>query len=795
MKIANKISVSFLTVGLILTGIAASFFYVTAKDSLEKSIVNNLSLAVHSRTNHIETYLEMLELSVKPLIKSTVLEHLLKVNGKEDAGSHEAIDAAVKRLKEANKANLAIDEYLLLDAAGHVVASDNRSVVGEDKSTDAYFLGAQKGTYIKDVYFYDTKKMPLMVVSEPLFDSQTNRFLGVIVARVVLDDLNKIVTEKNALGDSGEIYIVNKYGVMITPSRFKEDTVLKQRIDTRNLSRARPHKDKKHPLSEKKNKNIYLNYRGARVLGAYAYIPRMEWVVLAEMDASEAFQPMDKIRQVFIVILFIVPIAAWLFGLFIARLIAGPLNRLARGAEIIGGGNLDYVVDNYTKDELGQLSRAFDTMAAKLKRSTTSVENLNREIVEREKTTWALKQSQADYRDLFENSRDAIMILEPPSWKFTSGNRSTLEIFGIKNEKKFTSLVPWLLSPERQPDGRDSAEKAKEMIETAMRTGSNLFEWTHKGIDGKDFPANILLTKVEYGGKTVLQATVRDITEQKRIEANLKKQAQELSASFNEAVKSRSILSSMLDDNNQIREKLERTIEELKSSQNMLNQSEKLASLGRLVSEIAHEVNNPLMIISGNAQLSLMSEPLSEEVKNNLRIITEECQRAKGIIQRLLRFSKPSKGETKEVNINESIEKITGMVEYQFKLANVEIKRHYLKNPPLLKIDEQQMQEVFMNLMNNAKDAIPVGGSITIATSLEHEFLRIDFKDTGSGMPEEIKKKIFEPFFTTKEKGTGLGLPVCYGIVKSHNGEIYFESEVNKGTTATVLLPLGGGKT
>ena len=108
-------------------------------------------------------------------------------------------------------------------------------------------------------------------------------------------------------------------------------------------------------------------------------------------------------------------------------------------------------------------------------------------------------------------------------------------------------------------------------------------------------------------------------------------------------------------------------------------------------------------------------------------------------------------------------------------------------------VDEQQMHEVFMNLLNNALDAMPGGGTITISTYLKGDFLGIDFKDTGFGMPEEVRLKILQPFFTTKEKGTGLGLPVCSGIIKAHGGELKFQSEPNKGTTATILLPLGGG--
>ena len=235
-------------------------------------------------------------------------------------------------------------------------------------------------------------------------------------------------------------------------------------------------------------------------------------------------------------------------------------------------------------------------------------------------------------------------------------------------------------------------------------------------------------------------------------------------------------------------------ITERKHAINSLIQSEKLASLGRLVSEIAHEVNNPLMVISGNAELSLVSKPLSVEVKKNLQIIVEASQRAKNITERLLKFSKPSKGAIKEVNINESLEAIVRILEQQFKTVNVKIKREYGDNLSAIPIDEQLMQEVFMNLIRNAKEAMPGGGVVTIKTYSDGDYLRIDFKDTGSGMSEDAKKKMFEPFFTTKKDGTGLGLAICYGIISAHKGELKFESQSNEGTVATITLPWMGGE-
>ena len=142
-------------------------------------------------------------------------------------------------------------------------------------------------------------------------------------------------------------------------------------------------------------------------------------------------------------------------------------------------------------------------------------------ITERKQTENALRVSEEKFRGLFESSRDAIMTLESPSWRSTSANPATVKMFRAKNEEEFISLGAWALSPERQPDGRASAEQAREMIDTAMRDGSHFFEWMHRRIGGEDFPANVLLTRMEQRGKVMLQATVRDITQDKAAERTI----------------------------------------------------------------------------------------------------------------------------------------------------------------------------------------------------------------------------------------------------------------------------------
>jgi len=140
----------------------------------------------------------------------------------------------------------------------------------------------------------------------------------------------------------------------------------------------------------------------------------------------------------------------------------------------------------------------------------------------------ALRESEEKYRGLFMNSHDAILVLQSPFWKFVSGNPAAIEMFGVQNEAEFKALGPWDLSPERQPDGRGSAEKAREMIETTLGQGFHSFEWTHKRRNGEEFQSLVILTLVKQSVEPIIQTTVRDISERKRTEKALKQKMEEL---------------------------------------------------------------------------------------------------------------------------------------------------------------------------------------------------------------------------------------------------------------------------
>jgi two-component system NtrC family sensor kinase len=231
---------------------------------------------------------------------------------------------------------------------------------------------------------------------------------------------------------------------------------------------------------------------------------------------------------------------------------------------------------------------------------------------------------------------------------------------------------------------------------------------------------------------------------------------------------------------------------ELREMQQALLQSEKLAAMGRLTSQIAHELNNPIYGIMNTLELLKTEIPPESKRRRILELSLSEIQRLAEMLKNMLSFSKPEEEKRRPVNLNELIEGILLVMEKQMRESNVTVAPQLDSNVPEVMASTNQMRQVMLNMFKNAKEAMPKGGTLTIRTAREENDVVIRIKDTGVGIPEEIRDRIFEAFFTTKQKvkGVGLGLSVCYGIVKDHGGEIKLDSEVEKGTTFTIRLPV-----
>jgi signal transduction histidine kinase/putative methionine-R-sulfoxide reductase with GAF domain len=253
----------------------------------------------------------------------------------------------------------------------------------------------------------------------------------------------------------------------------------------------------------------------------------------------------------------------------------------------------------------------------------------------------------------------------------------------------------------------------------------------------------------------------------------------------------------IFDEMKQRAQELKVLYENLKDTQEQLIQSEKLASLGELVSSIAHEINNPLTPIMAYSQLLLMRPDLNQATKKRLEVINTSADRVGKIIDKLLSFSRRYKLTREYSNINKILEKALDFRGYQLKLSNIDVAKDFDPELPKTMADQNQLQQVFLNIIVNAEQAMGdthSKGQLTLRTRNKKEegTIEICFNDDGPGIPKEILGKIFDPFFTTKPvgEGTGLGLSVSYGIIKEHGGKICALSEEGKGTNFIIEIPI-----
>ncbi len=270
----------------------------------------------------------------------------------------------------------------------------------------------------------------------------------------------------------------------------------------------------------------------------------------------------------------------------------------------------------------------------------------------------------------------------------------------------------------------------------------------------------------------------------RRVAVRSRDECGELATAFNQ----------MTENIQQSRAQIEQTVETLKGTQVQLIQSEKLSAVGEFVAGVAHELNNPLAAVMGFAEILKNTD---EDTKNRryLDMIFKSAQRCQKIVQSLLSFARRHQPERKPVSVNKLIEVVLEIVSYPLRTSNIEVVTQLDSNLPVVLADEHQIQQVVLNIVNNARQAIEMHqprGRIKITTAICEPNVRITIQDNGPGIPKENLRRIFDPFFTTKEvgKGTGLGLSLCYGIIKEHGGNITPMSRPGEGATFIIELPI-----
>ncbi|MED3509393.1 PAS domain-containing protein [Bacillus velezensis] len=354
------------------------------------------------------------------------------------------------------------------------------------------------------------------------------------------------------------------------------------------------------------------------------------------------------------------------------------------------------------------------------------------DISSRKKFQTILQKSRERYQLLIQNSIDTIAVIHNDKWVFM--NESGISLFEAET---YEDLIGKNVYDQLHPCDHDGLKQRIQNI-IDRKTESEIIKQSWFTFKNRLIYTEMVCIPTTFFGETAVQVILRDISERKQTEE-------------------------------------------------LMLKSEKLSIAGQLAAGIAHEIRNPLTAIKGFLQLM---KPTMEENEHYFEIVFSELSRIELILSELLMLAKPQQNAVKErVNLKKIISEVTALLETQANLKGIFIKTDYEHDSMYINGDQNQLKQVFINLIKNAVESMPDGGTVHILMTEDEYSVNVTVKDEGDGIPENVLKRIGEPFLTTKEKGTGLGLMVTFNLIKNHQGAIQVDSKPDRGTAFHITFP------
>src|SRR3989339_281184 len=805
--IRRKLLCWFLFLSILPIMVVAILTYQHARETIKNELLNEESFLAEGIKNHVQTILSAGEYSSQFFASDEFIRRHLEILNHNPNDKH-----IVRKFNDymVYKTNLNKDFYetFILNPAGIVVASSNEKTIGRIEFGVDYFTYGKEGPYVKDVYMDENTGEYSLAFAAPVLKKRGGKFLGVLVIRYNANKLNEITTGKMAgekedvdtflrRGKTSEAYIVNKNNRLITGSRFKENAILKQTINTKPVTAALH--------SGKEVVRVYKNYMGRNVIGATRYLKKTGWVLLVETDESEAYSPISEFKYRAITVVVICIIGVVFISLFVSRGIINPIILLVKGMKRVASGDLNFRVESHLKDELGELTASFNYMTDDIKDAREKLLKLKADLEERKEYL----------ESILKHANELIFTLDVQE-KFTFINPKIKE-WGYDEKELIGQPFISILFDKRQ-------ENVDQIVHNGFR---RIFEV--EVLDKQKNIRNVLLStalvKNKEGQLISVLGTANDVTELRRLE-------QKLVQSDRLASIGQLVAGIAHEINNPIGVIYLYSTESMKLFERVTNALKLITSIP--ISENTKRLNDAVTSMDRKTNAELEKDALRKELLCIAADLDKYCKelaqiynvigktrsylheylegsvkesiRCKDLISGLLDFSRQKKPEMCMSSVNNLIDSVLSIGEKQYRKEKIEVVRVLDPNIPDVMMDARQMEQVIINIANNAvfamKDVLGNGehigvsrkGELTVGSRFHTDkgCVEIFITDTGVGISKNDLAKIFDPFFTTRKdgKGTGLGLSISYGIVKMHDGSIEVESEIGKGTTFRILLPL-----
>ncbi|MDN3514741.1 MAG: ATP-binding protein [Candidatus Brocadia sp.] len=785
--------------------------YWYARETIKNKLLNEEVFLAEGIKNHILAILNEGEYSSQFFASDEFVRRYLEIL------NHNPDDKRItKKFNDymIYKTNLNKDFYeaFILNPAGIIVASSNESNIGTIKLGEDYFTCAKKGPYVKDVYIEENTGEYSMAFAAPILKRRNGKFLGVLVIRYNANKLNEATTGKRTVttedigtflrrGKTSEAYMVNKNYELITGSRFKDDAILRQLVNTVPVTAALH--------AGKEVAGMYKSYMGRNVIGAARYLNKMKWVLLVETDETEAYSPISRFKYRAITTVGICIVAVLFLAIFVSRRIINPVIHLVQGMKRMAEGDLNYRVANNLKDEIGELTDSFNYMTNDIKDAREKLLKLEADLEERKEYL----------ESILRHANELIFTLDAQG-NFTFINPKIKE-WGYEERELVGQPLISILSDKRQGN-------VDQIIHDDFR---RIFE---VGVlDKQRNVRNVLLStsliKNKEGNLIRVLGIASDVTELRRLEQKLVQSdrlasiGQLVAGIAHEINNPIGVIYLYSTEGLKLFKKVTSSLKRI--SPNPISENKK--RLDELISFLDGKANDKLEKDALKKELIHIADDLDKYCKELVQISNvinktrsclseylegsaKESVRCKDLISGLLDFSRQKKPEMCISNVNNLIDNVLNMVKKQYQKEKISVVRVFDPGISDVMMDARQMEQVIINIANNAvfamREALESGehvgvcrkNELTVGSRFHPDkgYVEIFITDTGVGISKNDLAKIFDPFFTTRKdgKGTGLGLSISYGIVKMHGGSIDVESEIGKGTTFRIFLPLEAKK-